>query len=253
MLNDIDKIQDMINALPVLNPMLSAIEEKRSQIILSQAFMKEAEKTRPWTATSFDDWLAAGRWWLLKAQTQLYAESSSLTIPPQAYADLLKASFILVDIFPNHPLRRFWISEYFQVELLAEELKRELARSESLRLRKPATNTVENADLRIWADNPPEIDLTPAPYVESCSRGPGSWQTQDEQILWRGFASLTRPDRDDFEECVVLVLKPKDLECSRIVCQNQKGSSVFSKLPVSVANDSLCISQGLPLMNTKLS
>ena len=233
MLNNVDTIKELINALPVSNPLLSAIEEKRSQIILSQAFMKEAEKLRPWTAISFDDWLAAGKWWLLKAQMQLYAEPSLSTIPTQAYADLLKASFILVDIFPDHPARRFWIGEYYQVEILANELKRELARIETSRLRKPTIGTIENADLRIWADIPPEVDLTPAPYIENDLEGPGSWQTQDELLIWRCFALLARPDRHDTEECVVLVLKSKTTEYSRIVCQNQKGSSVISKLPIS--------------------
>ena len=153
MLDDINKIQDLISALP-MTPMLSAVNEKSSKVILSQRFLKEAERLRSWTAIGFDDWLGAGRWWLLKAQTQLYTEAAAMTIPAQAYADLLKASFILIDIFPKPPSRRLWNSEYLQVELLAEELKRELTRSESLGLRKPAPTAVEKADLRIWADIP---------------------------------------------------------------------------------------------------
>ena len=228
MLNDIDKIQDLINALPV-TPMLSAVNEKSSQIILSQRFLKEAEKLRPWTAIGFDDWLGAGRWWLLKAQTQLYTEAAAMTMPTQAYANLLKASFILIDIFPKHPSRRLWSTEYLQVELLAEELKRELTKSETLGLRKSATDAVEKADLRIWVDIPPSIDLTPAPYIESNAHGPGAWQTQDEQVLWRGFASLTTANEDHGEDCMVLVLVPKRVQDARIVCQNQKGAILYSK------------------------
>ena len=230
MLSNVDRIQDMINALPVSNPMLSAVEERRSQITLSQAFMKEAEKLRPWTAISFDDWLAAGRWWLLKAQSKLYAEASSLIIPVQAYTDLLKASWILIDIFPNHPLRRFWISEYLQVELLAEELKRELARSESLRLQKPATSLVEQADLCIWAYVAPEVDITPAAFTETGSHEPGNWQTQEDIILWRGFASLKRPDYAHLDDCIALVLMSKSSPSFWIICQNQRGKTVFGKI-----------------------
>ena len=228
MQSDIDKIQVLFNALPV-TPMLSAVNEKSSQIILSQMFLKEAEKLRPWTAIGFDDWLGAGRWWLLKAQTQLYAETAAKTIPAQAYADLLKASFIIVDIFPKHPSRRLWNSEYLQVELLAEELKRELTRSETLGLRKPDSTAVQNTDLRIWADIAPEIDLIPAPYIESNSYSPGTWQTQDEHILWRGFAHLIRPGQDYVEDCIVFILVRKDGQNARIICHNQKGVSLYSK------------------------
>jgi hypothetical protein len=40
----------------------------------------------------------------------------------QAYADLLKASWILIDIISKHPQIKFWspTSEYLQVQLLAE-------------------------------------------------------------------------------------------------------------------------------------
>ena len=231
MLSDVDKIQDMINALPVSNPMLSAIEEKRSRITLSQAFMREAEKARPWTAISFNDWLSAGRWWLLKAQSKLYTEATSLTIPVQAYTDLLKASWILVDIFPNHPLRRYWIGEYLQVELLADELKRELARTESKGLQKPATSIVEQADLRIWMDETPEVDITPATFIETESLEPGDWQTQEDVILWRGFASLRRPDYVHLEDCIVLVLMSKASPTFRMICQNQQGRIVLGKAP----------------------
>ena len=228
MLQNVDKIQDMINALPVSNPTLSGIEEKRSQIILSQAFMKEAEKFRPWTAISFDHWFAAGRWWLLKAQTKLYAEASSRTIPTQAYADLLKASFILVDIFPDHPLRRFWVSEYFQVKLLAEEVKRELARLEKIGLQKPTAPILELADLRMWANIATDVDITPAAYVDVGSYEPGNWQAQDDIVLWRGFASFHTIDHSGSEDCLVLILSSEAHDTNpRIICQNQRNSTLL--------------------------
>lgn len=42
--------------------------------------------------------------------------------PTQAYADLLKASWILIDIISKHPQQRFWCptSEFLQVQLLVE-------------------------------------------------------------------------------------------------------------------------------------
>jgi len=43
-------------------------------------------------------------------------------VPTQAYADLLKASWILIDIISKHPQQRFWspTSEFLQVQLLVE-------------------------------------------------------------------------------------------------------------------------------------
>lgn len=58
-----------------------------------------------------------------QSQDRLYSyNSTALAIPTQAYADLLKASWILIDIISKHPQQRFWshTGEYLQVQLLVE-------------------------------------------------------------------------------------------------------------------------------------
>ena len=45
---------------------------------------------------------------------------TDLSIPPQSYADLLKASWILIDILANPQLKRSPIGEYYQVQMLAK-------------------------------------------------------------------------------------------------------------------------------------
>jgi hypothetical protein len=58
-----------------------------------------------------------------QSQATLYSNLTPNTlVSPQAYADLLKASWILIDIISKHPQMKFWspTSEYFQVQLLAE-------------------------------------------------------------------------------------------------------------------------------------
>ena len=58
-----------------------------------------------------------------QSQAHLYTyDSTALAIPTQLYADLLKASWILIDIISKHPQQRFWspTGEYLQVQLLAE-------------------------------------------------------------------------------------------------------------------------------------
>jgi hypothetical protein len=62
---DIGGIQDMLSNSPQA-PVVSIVDEKMFQISLSQAFMKEAEMVRPWLATGLDEWIQAGRWWLMK-------------------------------------------------------------------------------------------------------------------------------------------------------------------------------------------
>ncbi|KAE9369869.1 hypothetical protein N431DRAFT_345022 [Stipitochalara longipes BDJ] len=122
MMADIGGIQDMLANAPQA-PVVSIIDEKVFQISLSQAFMKSAERTRPWLAIGFDEWIQAGRWWLMKSQSSLYSDlKPNAMVPPQAYADLLKASWILIDIISKHPQMKFWspTSEYLQVQLLAE-------------------------------------------------------------------------------------------------------------------------------------
>jgi hypothetical protein len=143
MLHNADAIQGMIEC-----PRLSGVTDMNYQILLSQAFMRESQVSRPWSAIGFDEWIQAARWWLLKAQCTLYSPDSEV-LPAQAFADLLKASFILIDILPQHPQRCFWTSEYFEVEKLAESLKSELGSIQRLGYQKPDLGVVENTDLRI--------------------------------------------------------------------------------------------------------
>jgi hypothetical protein len=240
-----DSIQNMIHPLPLI-PLLSGIDEKASQIALTEAFMREANRIKPWYITGFNDWLNAARWWLMKAQTQLYSSTTrGSTIPAQAYANLLKASFILIDIFPQHPQRRLWQDEYLQVELLAAEMKQELMATEQLGLLKPNYQDILGSDLRIWAEIPPTINLVPVPRQNGEFQGPGSWCAQeDEEILWRGFGSFATQEQQVFEECIFLVLTSSALQQVRILGQSQRGLCLMST-PISL--DSISENQNLIL------
>jgi hypothetical protein len=54
-------------------PVLSALgtEDSEAMINFSQRCMVAAEASQPWTAISIEDWIKAGRWWLLKVENQL--------------------------------------------------------------------------------------------------------------------------------------------------------------------------------------
>jgi len=223
MLHNVDSIQDMIGT-----PKLSGVTDKGYQLLLSQAFMKEAEVSRPWVAIGFDEWVRAARWWLLKAQSTLYTVSDAKVLPAQAFTDLLKASFILVDIFPGHPQRRFWTSEYIQVEILAEDLKRELESIDRLGYRKPDLSLVQTSDLRIWSDALPAVVVQPKPRSDNSSAG-AAWQTSTEEVLFRGFGSyMPRNDQSKKEDSVILILATHDASHARIVAQNQRGRDLLS-------------------------
>ena len=64
---NIGGIKYMLSDLPQA-PVVSIVDEKMFQISLSQAFMKVAEHVRPWVAIGFEEWIQAGRWWLMKVR-----------------------------------------------------------------------------------------------------------------------------------------------------------------------------------------
>jgi hypothetical protein len=77
MASNIEGIQDLLAGSPE-TPIVSAVDGKVFQISLSQALMKEAERIRPWLTTGIDEWVKAGRWWLMKVYS-LRGESHPLT------------------------------------------------------------------------------------------------------------------------------------------------------------------------------
>lgn len=63
--DDIDGIQELLVDSAQI-PVISTVEGKAFQITLSQQFLREAERVRPWRAIGLDEWIQAGRWWLMK-------------------------------------------------------------------------------------------------------------------------------------------------------------------------------------------
>jgi hypothetical protein len=92
-------------------PLLSSVDSDSPafSISLSATFLEKAEIFQPWTVSSFEKWVQIGKWWLLKAQKQLSSvEASAEKLPTQAYADMMKSAWILIDILPKHPDAKFW-------------------------------------------------------------------------------------------------------------------------------------------------
>lgn len=58
------------------NPLLKAPLQEEVRIELSAAFLRSAETgNRPWASIGIDDWLQAGKWWLLKVPDGLKTET----------------------------------------------------------------------------------------------------------------------------------------------------------------------------------
>lgn len=66
--------------------------------------MQNAEVVQPWSTIGVDQWIECGRWWLLRAQMELYnVMKPGQDIPLGPHTSLIKASWILVDIIACHP------------------------------------------------------------------------------------------------------------------------------------------------------
>ncbi|KAH0558859.1 hypothetical protein GP486_004507 [Trichoglossum hirsutum] len=133
-------------------PLVSVVDDEVFKISLSNTLMKNAEVLQPWSAIGADQWIQAGRWWLLKSQMELYAAPvSDHAVPLPAYANLIKASWILVDIIACHPQLSFLNSStHYEVQLLSAELKKEFKRINDSGLLVPDFYELEHQNLQIW-------------------------------------------------------------------------------------------------------
>ncbi|RBQ96517.1 hypothetical protein FVER53263_20435 [Fusarium verticillioides] len=87
-------------------PLLNAPLDDEDRQELSAAFLRSAEiGNRPWASIAIDDWLQAGKWWLLKVRSQMNRLAEGTEIKAHAYVNLLKACWILADIVSIHPQR----------------------------------------------------------------------------------------------------------------------------------------------------
>lgn len=75
-----------------------------ARIAFSAECMKGAEIAHRWLTIGVDEWIRAGRWWLLKAQFEMQKpETDPGFVSAEGYLNLLKASWILTDVIVVHP------------------------------------------------------------------------------------------------------------------------------------------------------
>ena len=210
----------------VRDPSLSAVDDELFKTSLSAAFMKSAEVTQPWSTIGVDQWIESGRWWLLRSQMELYTVSEpNQKVPLAAYANLIKSSWILVDIIACHPQVPFIAaSTHSEIQLLSGELKNEFSRLSALNSMVPNLSELEGQDLKIWETQARGPLLRP----QKDSLKVDEWTVEGgEQVLFQRFALCDLQALTEPLPCIILFLTRGDGVSSRLVAQNQNGSIVM--------------------------
>lgn len=208
------------------SPAVSVVDDELFKSSLSAAFIKNAEVSRPWSAIGVDQWIESGRWWLLRSQMELYTVSTpKQKVPLAAYTNLIKASWILIDIIAGHPQVPFIsASTHSEVQRLSAELKNEFSRLTALDLVTPDLNEIEGQDLRIWETQVRGPLLRP--HKESHSVN-GFTVAGGEQVVFQSFAICEMHVLTEATPCIVMFLVTQDARAARIVAQNQNGAVVM--------------------------
>ena len=208
-------------------PSVSAVDNELFRTSLSAALMKSAEATQPWSTIGVDQWIESGRWWLRRSQMELYA----VTVPQQkvplaAYTNLIKASWILVDIIACHPqVPYIKASTHSEVQLLSAELKNEFSRLSALQSIVPDLSELEGQDLRIWETQARGPLLRP----HKDSRRLDEWTVDgSEQVLFQRFALCKLRVLTEALPCILLFLVRGNGKSARLVAQNQNGAIILA-------------------------
>ncbi len=147
-------------------------------------------------------------------------------IPMAAYANLIKSSWILVDIIACHPQFQFiTASTRSEVQSLSSELKAELRKMSTMERTIPDLNALEGQDLRIWE----VLSRTPLLRPHKDSRSPDAWKVASgEEVLFQRFALCETGLLKDSLACMVLFLVQGDARAARLVAQHQDGSIIMT-------------------------
>ncbi|KAK0513396.1 hypothetical protein JMJ35_004382 [Cladonia borealis] len=236
--NNVQTIKDCIASNKAVTgckvPALSAIDDDLMSTTLSANLMTNAEASQPWNTIGFDQWIGAGKWWLLRAQLVLRAMSEpGLSVAPEAYAALIKAGWILADVIPCHPQFPFIsASKSSELQSLSAEVKNEFSRITALAMVVPALDQLSGQDLRLWESIPVKAPLL-RPY--KASQNLDAWRVDGgEHVLFRRFA-FRELDSITTSPCILLLLVDESARAARLIAHDQYGELMkaisFSELP----------------------
>ncbi|EXK43261.1 hypothetical protein FOMG_05894 [Fusarium oxysporum f. sp. melonis 26406] len=212
-------------------------EEVRAE--LSAAFLRSAEiGNRPWASIGIDDWLQAGKWWLLKARSQINHLAQGSGDEGHAYINLLKACWILTDIVSIHPQRTHLGASNDRrnddIRNLSQIAKTSLESFPGFNFQ---LRDVENNTMKIWLQAPPSSTIAPR-FQFSINRNTPTWQTSDGEVLFQCFAEIktsTEFIQDTLEECFLMLEVPQQGIYLNLILQNFAGQDIH-KLEVQYLN-----------------
>ncbi|KAF5724525.1 oxidoreductase like [Fusarium mundagurra] len=211
---------------PLLNAPLG--EEDRAE--LSAAFLRSAETgNRPWASIGIDDWLQAGKWWLLKARSQINHLVQGSGDEVHAYINLLKACWILTDIVSIHPQRTHLGASNDRrnddIRNLSQIAKTSLQSFPTFDFQ---LGNIEDYTMNIWHQAPPSSTIAPHRQFSTGS-DKSNWQTAGGEVLFQCFVeveSKTGNTETAPEECFLMLEVPQQGIYLNFVLQNFAGKDI---------------------------
>ena len=161
----------------------------------------------------------------MKSQMELYNISAPTNeVSRSAYANLIKASGILVDIIASHPqCLSVTAGTLLEAQSLSTEIKKELARVAALGLKTPGFGEIEKEDLQIW-----ETSMTPSPLrPHKHPYNSDEWTVEGgEQVLFQRFAIYESYLTGEPLPCITFLLVK--FTGARLIAQHQNGSIIMT-------------------------
>ena len=226
------------NQGPVANqvprpPVISATQVETLKDSLSLKFLEKAEETASWLEVGIDVWLQTGQNWLVAGKYGL-AKIRTLNNRPRAgnddlrvqiyiqtFIDLLKASWILVDVIAKHPQRPYITSGHRQapITMLARDIAMELETLRGMEVRRPsASNIIDRADHTIFT-SPLRLDPKRATLrgLRRLLREQEYWQPiQEPPASFMCFGNIEDPISEEKLECMVALTWVSDDQTFRL-------------------------------------
>ncbi|KAF5694511.1 oxidoreductase like [Fusarium denticulatum] len=213
---EVSSINELRHRISPEGPLLNAALDDEDRAELSAAFLRSAEMgNRPWASIAIDDWLHAGKWWLLKVRSQMNHLAQGTEIKVHAYINILKACWILADIVSIHPQRVHLGASNDRrnedIRNLSQAAKRSL---ENFPVFEFQLRDVEDNTINIWPQLPP-LGMTAPPRQFGIIRDNLGLQTSHGEVLFQCFVEIHRTTEGTVdtegisEECFLMLEVPR--------------------------------------------
>lgn len=208
-------------------PVISALGTSDMQESIHAMLMIKAEDQGPWLLAGIDSWIRVGRWWLMKALLSLSGVTRGSVLDPQDYLDLIKASWILVDIINVHPQRDYVHGGWQQREILAlsESVQAQLKDLHDLNVYYPPPEEILVADATIWTKVPNTVIRPQQNKTYLLNEGQLQAQ-QNTTVIYQSFGRFVHSS-DHIVNCMVVVTLDITNEDVTLICQCPMGTNLI--------------------------